>query len=321
MRSALITGISGQDGTLLTQFLLEKNYQIVGISRNKPEGRPWGELITAGVKIIVSDVRRDGLIEKLILNENFSEVYHLASFNSVRDSFTNEEAVFDINFFTIRRILNAIKRAHGSETKVFNASSSEIFPIDSASLLNEESFKCPNSPYGESKLLAQEEVITERTQNGLYAVNGILFNHESEYRQERFFSKKATIGLVDVYTAQKEKIYLETLDSYRDWGYGADYVAGMWKSLQGENPSDYVFATGEIHSTREFIEIGLSYLNLNFAVEDIVKVNDQLFTDSRRMTGDSTKAREILNWKHSLTFKELVEHLIERELSNRSLNL
>lgn len=322
MKNALITGITGQDGTLLTQLLIQKGYRVVGISRAQPTSKVWRSLLEKDVKIIAEDITKKGLIENILLGEKFTEVYNLASFNSVQKSYENPVLVQRVNVDSINRIISSLIIAGETKTRLFNASSSEIFSLDATEPLNEKSQMNPSSPYGQTKMLAQKEVQSVREKKGLYAVNGVLFNHESEYRQERFFSKKVINGLVDVYTGERATLELETLESFRDWGYAKDYVEGIWRSLQSEIPEDYVFATGELHSAREFVKIGIEYLSLGCEPEEIIHLSNHSnrLPDSRKMTGDSKKAYDLLDWRHSLNFSSMISYLIDVEIESRNLN-
>ena len=321
MKSALITGITGQDGTLLTQLLLQKNYRVIGICRTPPTSEVWRRYLDAGVELIVGDITAKNTLEGILGDVSFTEIYHLASFNSVRDSFAHPDLAEKVNLETVKRIIKELRSLKNNETRIFNASSSEVFAITSTESLNEDSPKKPSSPYGITKLLAQHEVNSARVDNGIFAVNGILFNHESEYRQSRFFSKKAVKGLVDVYLGKCSSFELETLDSFRDWGYAKDYVHGIWQSLQNENPNDYIFATGELHSARDFIQIGMECLSFEKKLEEIVRisVDSKIPSDPRRMVGNSERAVKELKWERSLNFKSLIFYLIDQEIKSRNI--
>jgi GDPmannose 4,6-dehydratase len=321
LKSALITGITGQDGTLLTELLLQRNYRVVGICRTLPASEVWRKYLDAGVELILGDVTSKDTVEGIVNGVNFNEIYHLASFNSVRESFEHPELAEKVNLETVKRIVKEIKSIKSSTTRIFNASSSEVFSITSTELLNEDSPKKPSSPYGVTKLLAQHQIKSAREVNGIFAVNGILFNHESEYRQSRFFSKKAVKGLVDVYLGKCSNFQLESLDSFRDWGYAKDYVNGIWQSLQNENPNDYIFATGELHTARDFIQIGMEYLSMEKDIEEIIEISadSKIVSDPRRMVGNSERAVRELKWERSLNFKSLIYYLIDQEIKSRNI--
>ena len=313
---ALITGVAGQDGTLLSQLLLRKNYEVVGLARSIPTHLRLNLDESKRFTFIQGDLLEGDDLEYQVKTGGFDEIYNLAAFNSIADSFLKPELCKNMNVNVPKRIIETIRKNSLTKVRFFNAASSEIYSPFSQGPLNENSPTFPESPYGKSKLEAMRFLNEARESSELYISNGILFNHESEYRQEHFFSKKVIKLLTDISRGNISKLTLNNGNSYRDWGYAADYTLGMWLSLQSSTPNDYVFASGVLRSTREFIGTAMECLNLTKPIEEIIDIDSEIIqsNDPRRMIGDPTRAIKQLGWKHTKNFRQLIEHLVKVEV-------
>mgnify|MGYP005842294173 CR=1 FL=1 len=319
-KKALITGVTGQDGSYLAEFLLEKGYEVHGLIRrtstfntaridhlyqdpHDPEARFF---------LHYGDLTDSGQLSHIIYNIQPEEVYHLGAQSHVRVSFDMPEFTGDITGLGTTRLLEAIRRS-GIQTKFYQASSSELFG-DSPPPQNESSPLQPRSPYAAAKLYAFWMVRNYREAYGLFAVNGILFNHESPRRGETFVTRKITRALARIKLGLQKKLYLGNLEAKRDWGYAPDYVEAMWLMLQQDQPEDFVIATGESHSVREFLEEAFSYQDLDW--REFVEIDPRYFrpTEVACLLGDATKARQRLGWQPRVTFTELVRIMVDADL-------
>jgi len=268
MKRALITGITGQDGSYLAEFLLNKGYEIHGLIRRSSTFNTeridhiYVDPHEAGAKLFLhyGDITDSGQLTNLIYNIQPDEIYHLAAQSHVRVSFDMPEFTGDITGLGTTRILDAIRRS-GIKTRFYQASSSEMFG-DAPPPQNEETPFRPRSPYAAAKVYAYWMVKNYRDGYGMFAVNGILFNHESPRRGETFVTRKITRALARIKYGLEKKLYLGNLDAKRDWGYAPDFVEAMWLMLQQDKPDDYVIATGETHSVREFVEFAFSHAGI-----------------------------------------------------------
>jgi GDPmannose 4,6-dehydratase len=344
MKTALITGITGQDGSYLAELLLEKGYDVHGIIRrsstfntsridhifqdphesHKRLSLHYGDLSDA------SNISR--LIEKI----KPDEIYHLAAQSHVRVSFDIPEYTGDVTGLGTLRILDAIRES-GVKTKFYQASSSEMFGLVQHVPQTEETPFYPRSPYGVAKVYGYWITKNYRESYDLFACNGILFNHESPRRGETFVTRKITRGLARIKLGIDETLYMGNLDAKRDWGYAKDYVEGMWMMLQQEKPDDYVLATNETHTVREFIEVASKRLGfeLEWQGEDveevgidkktgniIVKIDPVYFRPAEvdLLIGDPAKAKKTMDWEPKVKFKELVEIMVDADLEAESKN-
>jgi GDPmannose 4,6-dehydratase len=329
-KRALITGITGQDGSYLSELLLEKGYEVHGIIRrtstfntdridhiyldpHNPKARLFlhhGDL-TDGVTL-----RR--ILEKV----QPVEIYNLGAQSHVRVSFDSPEYTVDTVGMGTLRLLEAIRdyrHRTGIDVRFYQAGSSEMFGKAQEVPQKETTPFYPRSPYACAKLYAHWQTVNYRESYGMFACNGILFNHESPRRGETFVTRKITRELARIVAGQKKKLYLGNLDSKRDWGYAKDYVNAMWLMLQQDEPDDYVVATGETHSIREFLDIAFGYVNLDW--HDYVEFDARYLRPAEvdLLIGDPTKAKQKLGWSPSVTFKELVALMVEADL--RALGL
>lgn len=330
-KKALITGITGQDGYFLAKFLLEKGYEVYGLVRRNSQ-KSIGNLAFLTkeeldkVVIYWGDITDNTFVDNIIKKEQFNEIYHLAAQSFVSLSFTNPKSTYDINIGGTLNIVNAIKE-HSPKSKLYFAATSELYGKAKEIPQNEETSFHPRSPYGISKLAGFWTVKNYRESYNLFMLSGILFNHESEFRGEEFVTKKISLAVANIAKGKEEFMELGNLDAKRDWGYAKDYVEGMWLMLQNESPDDFVLATGENHSIREFVEKAFAVVNIEIVWEGegvnevgkdkktgavIVKINSKYFRPAEVdvLLGSPQKAKEILNWKPKVGFNELVRIMV-----------
>ena len=317
MRRALILGVTGQDGQFLANLLLNLNFEVLGASRNLPNWRnsPLG-LLRSEHKIV--DVANYLDLFRLIEAFMPDEIYNLSGESSVARSFLNPTDTASSNVIGVLNLLNAVKELGIQErVRIFQASSSDMFGPSQVQL-SENSHLSPKSPYGVSKFLAHKMCLQYRNQFGLWISSGILFNHESELRPEHFVFQKVIRSLVEISQGKREFLELGNLEIYRDWGYAGDYVEAMQKSLQSNNPRDYVIATGRLNSLRNVIEKTCELLGLSGAMETYVKIDPSLMRplDIERTWGNPKLAEELLGWKARTTFEELIEKMVRVNLSS-----
>lgn len=318
-KKALITGITGQDGSYLAEFLLFKKYEVHGIIRRSSSfntGRInhlYQDPHLPNIKLFLhyGDLSDSEQLTNLIYNIRPDEIYHLGAQSHVRVSFDLPEYTSNITALGTTRILEAVRRS-GIKTKYYQASSSEMFG-DAPAPQNENTPFRPRSPYAASKVYAYWMVRNYREGYNLFACNGILFNHESPRRGETFVTRKITYGLANICAEKERKIYLGNLEAKRDWGYAPDFVEAMWLMLQQDKPDDYVIGTGESHSVKEFLEESFSYLNLDW--KKYIEIDPRYFrpTEAAYLKADFSKAKKRLNWTPKITFKDLVKVMIDHD--------
>jgi len=320
MKKAFITGITGQDGSYLAEFLLEKGYEVHGLIRrastfntdridhlykdfHDPDARMYlhyGDLsVSAHLTNILSEIRPD-------------EIYHLGAQSHVRVSFDVPEYTGDITGLGTIRILEAIRKT-GIKARFYQASSSEMFGA-APPPQNELTPFQPRSPYAAAKVYSYYVIKNYRDAYNIFACNGILFNHESPRRGETFVTRKITRAATRIKLGLQDKLYLGNLDAKRDWGYAGDYVEAMWMILQHDSPDDFVIATGETHSVREFVERVFEKLDLDY--RDHVEIDERYFrpTEVDVLLGDSTKAQKTLGWKPKTGFDQLIDMMVGTDL-------
>ena len=320
MKKTLITGITGQDGSYLTEFLLSKGYEVHGLIRRASTFNTnridhiYKDPHLAGVRLHLhyGDLSDSSQLTNIIYNVRPDEIYHLGAQSHVRVSFDMPEYTGDITALGTTRILEAVRRS-GVKTRFYQASSSEMYG-DASAPQNEDTPFRPRSPYAAAKVYAYWMVNNYREGYNLFACNGILFNHESPRRGETFVTKKITRGIGRIIAGQDKKLYLGNLKAKRDWGYAPDYVEAMWLILQQERPEDYVIGTGETHSVKEFLEEAFWYVNLDW--QDYVEIDPRYFrpTETELLLADSSKARKELGWSPRITFKELVKIMVDSDM-------
>jgi GDPmannose 4,6-dehydratase len=319
VKRALITGITGQDGSYLAEQLLEKGYEVHGIVRRSssfnrdridPIYRTQGE--DAKLLLHYGDLTDSSRLVRLVYEIQPDEVYNLAAQSHVRVSFDIPEHTVDVTGMGTVSLLESIRDA-GVEPRFYQASSSEMFG-SSPPPQNEETPFHPRSPYAVAKVASFWITVNYRESYGMHASNGILFNHESERRGETFVTRKITRALAAIHLGLREKLALGNLDAKRDWGYAPDFTEAMWMMLQQEKPDDYVIATGEMHSVRDFLDAAAKHLDLDW--EKHVEIDQRFFRPAEvdALQGDPTKAREALGWKPATSFDELVRIMVDADV-------
>ena len=319
-KKALITGITGQDGSYLAELLLAKGYEVHGLIRRASTfnttriNHLYVDPHEPGARFFLhyGDIGDGGQLTHLIYNLKPDEIYHLAAQSHVRVSFDMPEFTGDVSGLGATRLLEAIRHS-GIKTKFYQASSSEMFGA-SPPPQNEETPMQPRSPYAAAKLYAYWMVRNYREAYGLFAVNGILFNHESPRRGETFVTRKITRAVARIKLGLQHKLYLGNLEARRDWGYAPDFVEAMWLMLQQDTPEDFVIATGESHSVREFLAEAFAYQDLDW--REYVEIDPRYFrpTEVESLLGDASKARQRLGWQPRVSFKELVRLMLDADV-------
>ncbi len=344
---AFVTGVTGQDGSYLSEFLLNKNYIVHGLKRRSslinteridhlyidPLEKKTDFILHHGD--LTDSTNLIGLISKIKPHE----IYNLAAQSHVLVSFetpeytANADALGTIRLLEAIRILNMEKR-----TKFYQASSSELFGNSKIRKQNEKTPFQPRSPYAVAKLYSYWITKNYREAYNIFASNGILFNHEGPTRGENFVTRKITMGISDILAQKRKKIYLGNLDAKRDWGHAKDYVTGIWKILQHKNPDDFVLATGKTHSVREFVEIAFKCVGINIkwlgkglkekgidqeTGKSLVEINEKYYRplEVNYLCGDAKKAQKYLDWNCKITFKELVKDMILSDLKRNNIKL
>jgi GDPmannose 4,6-dehydratase len=324
MKKALITGITGQDGSYLTELLLSKGYAVYGIIRRSSSfntGRidhiyqdPHDP--NPGMRLVYGDLNDASSLNKIIRTIEPDEIYNLGAQSHVRVSFDVPEYTAEVTGLGAVRLLEAIRET-GVRTKLYQASSSEMYG-GAAPPQNEETAFQPRSPYAAAKLYAYWMTVNYREGYDLFACNGILFNHESPRRGETFVTRKITKAVARIKLGLQQKLFLGNLDSKRDWGFAGDYVEAMWMMLQQPQADDYVIATGETHSVREFLDEAFGHVKLEWA--KYVDIDPRYYrpTEVDVLLGDSSKARRILGWRPTVNFRELVRMMVDADLQAES---
>jgi GDPmannose 4,6-dehydratase len=320
-KRALITGISGQDGSYLAELLLEKGYEVHGIVRRSSSFNThridhlYHDPHEKGVRLFThyGDLADATALIKLLYELQPDEIYHLGAQSHVRVSFEIPEYTFDVTALGTLRLLEAMREA-GVSPRFYQASSSEMFGA-APPPQNEGTPFHPRSPYGVSKVAAYWATVNYREAYGMFAANGILFNHESPRRGETFVTRKITRALARIKAGLQDKLYLGNLDAKRDWGYAPDYAEAMWMMLQAPEPDDYVVATGETHSVREFLEAAFSHAGIDW--EKYVEIDPRYFRPSEVdvLLGDASKARDQLGWQAKTRFDELVRLMVDADMT------
>lgn len=337
MKKALITGITGQDGSYLTEFLLDKGYEVHGIIRRSStlntiriDHLLRGSLSNPSLFIHYGDLTDSGNLGKLIYQIQPDEVYNLGAQSHVKVSFDIPEYTSDANGLGTLRLLESIRDIK-PDTKFYQASSSELFGKVRETPQNENTPFYPRSPYAAAKLYAYWITVNFREAYRLFACNGILFNHESPRRGETFVTRKITLGIANILKGKQDKLILGNLDAKRDWGYAGDYVEAMWLMLQQPSPEDFVIATGETHTVREFCNLAFKHVGINLKWEgqgisekamdvntgrEMINVSSQFFrpTEVDLLLGDPSKAKNKLSWTQRVSFEELVSLMVESDL-------
>ena len=321
MKKALITGITGQDGSYLAELLLSQGYEVHGLIRRASTFntqridhiyRDPHNGNGVNLHLHYGDVAASGNLIELIYNVQPDEIYHLAAQSHVRVSFDLPEYTGDVTGLGAMRILEAIRKS-GIKAHFYQASSSEMFGSAAPPQCETTTFE-PQSPYAAAKLYAYWVTRNYRLGYGMFGCNGILFNHESPRRGETFVTRKITRAVAAILAGRQQHLYLGNLEARRDWGYAPDYVAAMWKMLQREIAEDFVIGTGEAHSVREFLDEAFGYVNLNW--HDYVRIDPRYFrpTEVDHLLADPRKAKKVLGWEPRIYFKDLVRIMVDADM-------
>lgn len=321
-RKALVTGITGQDGSYLSELLLEKGYEVHGIVRRvaleDPQTRMWRiRHLLDRVIIHCASMESYASIFNVISEIKPDECYHLAAQSFVSYSFEDEFSTININLNGTHYVLSSIKR-QAPECRLYFAASSEMFGHARETPQNENTPFHPRSPYGISKLAGFELTRNYREAYGLFAVSGIFFNHESPRRGTEFVTRKISSGAAKIKLGLEKEIRLGNLDAKRDWGHSRDYVRAMWLMLQQDEPDDYVIATGEAYSVKEFLKEAFNYIGLDY--NNYLVIDKELYRPAEVyiLQGDSSKARKKLSWAPTVSFKEMVREMVDSDLKRYS---
>jgi GDPmannose 4,6-dehydratase len=322
-KRALITGITGQDGSYLAELLLDKNYEVFGLVRRSSSvsrsridhlTRTPDEEPGKRIHLLYGDMNDGISLNRIVREVEPDEVYNLAGQSHVRVSFEMPEHTADIDAIGTLRLLEAIREARPG-ARFYQASSSELFGNPDSSPQNELTPFRPRSPYAVSKLFAYWMTVNYREAYGTFALNGILFNHESPRRGETFVTRKITLGAVRIKLGLQQKLTLGNLDARRDWGYARDYMEAAWLMLQQPEPDDYVVATGESHSVRELLDEAFGYLDLDWQRHVETDAKYLRPSEVNSVLGDSSKAQRVLGWKPRTTFQELVRMMVDADIA------
>jgi GDPmannose 4,6-dehydratase len=324
-KRALITGITGQDGSYLSELLLSKGYQVHGIVRRTSTINTDRidhlyqdpHLPDTQLFLHYGDLTDGTTLRRILEAVQPHEVFNLGAQSHVRVSFDSPEYTVDAVGMGALRLLEALRdyqQRTGQEVRFYQAGSSEMFGLVQAVPQSETTPFYPRSPYACAKVYAHWQTVNYRESYGLFACNGILFNHESPRRGETFVTRKITRAIARIVAGQQNKLYMGNLDAKRDWGYAKDYVEAMWLMLQQDKPDDYVIATGETHSVHEFLELAFQHVNLRW--QDYVEIDPRYFRPAEvdLLLGDATKAQQQLNWKPKVSFDQLVSLMVDADL-------
>jgi GDPmannose 4,6-dehydratase len=320
-KRALITGVTGQDGSYLTDFLLAKGYEVYGVIRRASTFNTHRidhlyedpHEPTAQLRLLYGDLTDASSLNKIIRTVQPDEIYNLGAQSHVRVSFDIPEYTAEVTALGTTRLLEAIRET-GVSPRFYQASSSELYGNTTDAPQHEGTRFRPRSPYAAAKAYAFYMTVNYREAYGLYACNGILFNHESPRRGETFVTRKITRAVANIVLGRQRELFLGNLDARRDWGYAVDYVEAMWLMLQQGQPDDYVIATGETHSVREFLDEAFGYVGLDW--HDYVRMDPRYLrpTEVDLLCGDASKARAQLGWRPRVTFRELVRMMVDADL-------
>ena len=312
-RKAFITGITGQDGSYLAELLLERDYEVYGmVRRSSSFNTARVDHIFGDIELVFGDLADGSVLNQLVRTIRPDEVYNLGAQSHVRVSFDIPEYTADVDALGTLRLLDAI-REEGVECRFYQASSSEMYGDVAEVPQTEETKFHPRSPYGVAKVFGYWITRNYREAYGMYAVNGILFNHESPRRGPTFVTRKITRAVGAILRGEQDDLKLGNLEAKRDWGFALDYMEGAWRMLQADEPDDYVLATGETHTVQEFLEEAFTYAGLDW--RDYVKIDPRYFRPSEvdLLIGDYSKAKEKLGWEPTVRFQELVRMMVDAD--------
>ncbi|MGA9945858.1 MAG: GDP-mannose 4,6-dehydratase [Candidatus Cybelea sp.] len=314
-KTALVTGITGQDGSYLAELLLEKGYRVIGMTRRtSTEVHERIEHIVDQVEILSGDLLDQSSITSIVSQVEPDEIYNLAAQSFVPASWSQPVLTGEFTALGVTRVLEAIRQVNPA-IRFYQASSSEMFGNAVESPQNEKTAFYPRSPYGVAKVYGHWITVNYRESYGLYACSGIGFNHESARRGKEFVTRKISDGVARIKLGLAKDLHLGNLDAHRDWGFAGDYVRAMWLMLQQEKPDDYVIATGQTHSVRDFLRIAFDVAGLG-SFEPYVVIDPRFVRPAEvdRLIGDASKARSILKWKPEVSFEQLVTMMVASDI-------
>ena len=316
-KKALITGITGQDGSYLAELLLDKGYEVHGLVRRSSSFNTWRiDHVRDRLSLHYGDLVDQNSLVRTIQLISPDEIYNLGAQSHVKVSFEMPEYTANVTGMGVLRLLDAVRELKLA-SRVYQAGSSEMFGLVQETPQSERTSFHPRSPYGAAKVFGHWLAVNYREGYGMHVSNGILFNHESPRRGENFVTRKITRGIAAIVRGEASELRLGNLDAKRDWGFAGDYVRAMWLMLQQERPDDYVVATGETHSVREFLEEAFSHVKLDW--QKYVVVDPRYFRPSEvdLLLGDPGKARRALGWKPKVGFRELVRMMVDADLKGQ----
>lgn len=317
MKRALVTGITGQDGSFLAELLLDKDYEVFGLKR-RISSENFGQVkhLKNEIKFIEGDMCDQNSLYNAVKISNPDEIYNLAALTFVPATANQPLYTIDVNTKGVISLLEIVKN-YNKNIKFFQASSSELFNgVPDIEVENEDTKFIPSSIYGCTKLFAHNAVKIYRDSYGLFASNGIMFNHESTRRSTIFAAHKIASSVAKIKCGFQEKLFLGDIKAKRDWGYAKDYVNAMYLILQHDKPDDFIISTGEMHSVEEFCNLAFSYVGLNY--KDYIEIDEALIrpSDINTLRGDNTKIKNVLGWEPTTSFKELVAIMVANSMAN-----
>ena len=316
-KRAIITGITGQDGSYLAELLLEQGYEVTGVVRRSSSPNLWRiEHLLDRVALRPADLLDQLSLMRIVQDVRPHEFYNLAAMSFVPASWDQPLLTGDFNSQGVTRMLEAIRQVDGS-IRIYQASSSEMYGRVREVPQTELTPFYPRSPYGVSKVFAHYITVNYRESYGLFAVSGILFNHESPRRGLEFVTRKVTDGVARIKLGLSDHLSLGNLDAHRDWGFAGDYVRAMWQMLQQDQPDDYVIATGQSHSVRQLVETAFGHAGLDW--QKYVRIDPTLLRPAEvdHLIGDASKAQRVLGWKPSVSFEHLVGMMVDADLARQ----
>jgi len=316
-KKALITGITGQDGSYLAELLLEKGYEVYGlIRRHSTSGNLWRiEHILDDINLVYGDITDQSSLYEALKQSDPDEVYHLAAMSFVGESWRQPSFTYEVNAVGTLKLLESI-RQYNPSIRVYNASSSEMFGKVQEVPQTEKTPFYPLSPYAVSKVAAFYTCLSYRMSYDMFICSGISFNHESIRRGLEFVTRKITHGVAQIAKGKQKYIELGNIKSKRDWGHAKDYVRAFWLMLQQKEPDDYVIATGEQHTIEDVLDIAFGHVGIDWRKGNYVRISEKYFrpADVTTLLGDATKAREKLGWVPEYTFEDLIKEMVESDL-------
>ena len=314
MTKALITGITGQDGSYLSELLLSKNYKVIGLVHDlQNEKEKLLPSLKGKIELHQWDMADQNEIINILRQYPVDEIYNLAAYSSGSGMYNDPIAIAEVNGLGVTRLLEAVRIVNPA-IRICQASSSEIYGDATESPQNETTKTNPRSPYGAAKLYADSMIKIYRNKYKIFACSAILYNHESPRRSLGFVTRKITNEAVKIKLGLSNELRLGNLDSYRDWGFAGDYVTAMWLMLQHPDADDYIVSTGRLHSVRDFCECAFNYLNLDY--RDYLQIDNEFFrpSESIQLLGNAEKAERLLSWKPAIDFDHLVKMMVEEDL-------